>query len=161
VRVQWEIRKHARSMIKDSNSGHGMIVMRMRKSLRQCEEEPCQQALMKLGTPVLCSITSQEQLRVETASGLTLAVGQVFRSNAARIKQIHEILRPWGMNALPYHLPYCKGAHACLHLLSLISVVQSSGELDLRNQQPLRNEPCWQFTNPFCMCRSSTARCRL
>ena len=53
----------------------------------------------------------------------TLAAGQGFRTNAEGLSQLREILGPLGVEVVPVELPYFGGPEACLHLLSLISLV--------------------------------------
>ena len=53
----------------------------------------------------------------------TLAIGIGFRTNAEGARQIAEALTPLGARVLAYDLPYYTGPAACLHLLSLISLV--------------------------------------
>lgn len=53
----------------------------------------------------------------------TLAVGHGYRTNAAGIDQLRAILAPLGVEVLAFDLPHWHGAGECLHLLSLISMV--------------------------------------
>jgi CheY-like chemotaxis protein len=53
----------------------------------------------------------------------TLAAGQGFRTNAAGLRQLREILAPLDVEVIPVEFPYFGGPEACLHLLSLISMV--------------------------------------
>ena len=53
----------------------------------------------------------------------TLAVGLGFRSNREGLRQLEEGLRPLGISVIPVELPFYTGPEACLHLLSLISIV--------------------------------------
>lgn len=46
-----------------------------------------------------------------------------FRTNAEGLRQLREILAGLGVEVLPVELPYFTGPAACLHLLSLISLV--------------------------------------
>jgi len=55
--------------------------------------------------------------------GQTLAVGRSFRTNDAGIVQLAALLNPLGVTVLPFHLPYSGGPAFCLHLMSLISLV--------------------------------------
>jgi N-dimethylarginine dimethylaminohydrolase len=52
-----------------------------------------------------------------------LAVGLGFRTNREGARQISALVAPHGITVHSYDLPYFKGAEACLHLLSLISLV--------------------------------------
>jgi N-dimethylarginine dimethylaminohydrolase len=53
----------------------------------------------------------------------TLAVGCGFRTNGEGVRQLRALLSPLGVDVLDYDLPYFTGPEACLHLLSLIHLV--------------------------------------
>jgi N-dimethylarginine dimethylaminohydrolase len=53
----------------------------------------------------------------------TLLVGQGYRTNAAGITQLRDLLAPKGIRVLSAPLPYGAGPAACLHLMSLISLL--------------------------------------
>jgi N-dimethylarginine dimethylaminohydrolase len=53
----------------------------------------------------------------------TLAVGLGFRTNAEGLRQLGEALANLEVELIPVQLPYYQGAEACLHLMSLISLV--------------------------------------
>jgi N-dimethylarginine dimethylaminohydrolase len=71
----------------------------------------------------------------------TLAIGLGFRTNAAGVRQIAAALKPLGARVLPVELPYYTGPAACLHLLSLISLVDQDMALVY---PPLMSVPFWQ-----------------
>ncbi|HEX7185438.1 MAG TPA: arginine deiminase family protein [Thermoanaerobaculia bacterium] len=104
----------------------GAIILRMGKELRRGEEEAMARRLQRIGVPVLARLDGEA-----TAEGgdllwldsRTLAVGQGFRTNAEGLRQLREALSGLGVQALPVELPYFTGPEACLHLLSLISLV--------------------------------------
>ena len=50
-------------------------------------------------------------------------MGQGFRTNAEGLRQLRAGLEPAGVELVPVELPYCTGPAACLHLMTLISVV--------------------------------------
>ena len=104
----------------------GAIVLSMGKDLRRGEEAPLARRLEELGVPVL--YTLHGQARAEGGDLLwldhdTLAVGLGFRTNAEGLRQLREALDSLGVTVLPVELPYYTGPEACLHLLSLISIV--------------------------------------
>lgn len=80
----------------------------------------------EIGVPVLAELDGEA-----TAEGgdllwldrQTLAVGQGFRTNAEGLRQLREAMAGLGVEVLPVPLPYFTGPEACLHLLSLISLV--------------------------------------
>ena len=53
----------------------------------------------------------------------TLLVGRGYRSNPAGIGQMRALLAPKGVEVLSAPLPYGPGPSACLHLMSLISLL--------------------------------------
>ena len=53
----------------------------------------------------------------------TLLVGHGYRTNAAGITQMRALLEPKGIEVLSAPLPYGPGPSACLHLMSLISLL--------------------------------------
>jgi N-dimethylarginine dimethylaminohydrolase len=55
--------------------------------------------------------------------GKTLLVGQGYRTNAAGIAQMRALLRPHGAEVISAPLPYGSGPSACLHLMSLMSLL--------------------------------------
>ena len=102
----------------------GAVILRMGKELRRGEEGAMARRLREIGVPILGGLGGEA-----TAEGgdllwldsSTLAVGQGFRTNAEGLRQLREILL--GIEVLPVELPYFTGPDACLHLLSLISLV--------------------------------------
>jgi N-dimethylarginine dimethylaminohydrolase len=53
----------------------------------------------------------------------TLLVGHGYRSNPAGIAQMRDLLKPHGVEVLTAPLPYGPGPSACLHLMSLVSLL--------------------------------------
>ena len=53
----------------------------------------------------------------------TLLIGHGYRTNAAGIQQMRVLLAPKGIQVLSAPLPYGAGPSACLHLMSLISLL--------------------------------------
>lgn len=102
----------------------GAVMLRMGKELRRGEEAAMARRFQEIGVPVVGSLAAPA-----TAEGgdllwldsRTLAAGQGFRTNAEGLRQLREILT--GIDVLPVELPYFTGPDACLHLLSLISIV--------------------------------------
>jgi dimethylargininase len=104
----------------------GALILSMGKELRRGEEEPMARRLESLGVPILGRL--EGSARAEGGDLLwldkdTLAVGLGFRTNAEGLHQIREAVAPLGVAVLPVELPYHTGPQACLHLLSLISIV--------------------------------------
>jgi N-dimethylarginine dimethylaminohydrolase len=105
---------------------HGAIILRMGKRLREGEEEAMAAMLHRLDVPI--RYTLHGPARAEGGDLLwldehTLAVGLGFRTNAVGYQQLAETLAGSGVSLLPVQLPYFEGPEACLHLQSLISLI--------------------------------------
>ena len=104
----------------------GAVILRMGKPLRRGEEAAMAAAFEELGVPVLARLT--EPALAEGGDLLwldrgTLAVGLGFRTNAEGLRQLATILEPADVTVVPVPLPHGGGPDACLHLMSLISVL--------------------------------------
>jgi len=104
----------------------GAVVLRMGKELRRGEEASLARRFETLGVPVVGFL--EGDARAEGGDLLwidhdTLAVGQGFRTNAEGLRQLREILQPLRVDVVPVELPFFRGPAACLHLMSLISLV--------------------------------------
>lgn len=53
----------------------------------------------------------------------TLLIGQGYRTNAAGIAQMRALLQPYDVEVIAAPLPYGLGPSACLHLMSLMSLL--------------------------------------
>lgn len=107
-------------------TNHGSIILRMGKKLREGEEEAMAGLLSRIGIPELGRLAGDA--RAEGGDLLwideqTLAVGVGFRTNSEGAAQLGDILARIGVSVLAYDLPYYQGPDACLHLMSLISMI--------------------------------------
>jgi dimethylargininase len=123
---------------------HGAIILSMGKSQRRGEEAAMAHRFEQLGIPLL--YTLQGDARAEGGDLLwvdhdTLAVGLGFRTNAEGLRQIRDVLSGIGVKVIPVELPYYSGPKACLHLLSLISIVDDNSAVVY---PPLMAVPFWQ-----------------
>nr|MBP9503369.1 hypothetical protein [Promineifilum sp.] len=104
----------------------GAIILHMGKPLRIGEEAAMEATLRRLGVPIHYRLSGEA-----TAEGgdllwldeRTLCVGLGFRTNAAGFAQLGEALVGSGVELVPVQLPYFEGPEACLHLMSIISLV--------------------------------------
>jgi len=122
----------------------GAIVLRMGKELRRGEEEPMALRLEELGVPVLTMLHGEAMAEggdLLWVDQHTLAAGLGFRTNAEGVRQLGEALEAVGVGVMPVELPYFGGPDACLHLMSLISVVDERLAVIYR---PLLSVPFWQ-----------------
>ena len=122
----------------------GAIILSMGKPQRRGEEAAIARRFESLGIPILYML--HDEARAEGGDLLwldhdTLAVGQGFRTNAEGLRQLREALEPIGVRVYPVDLPYSTGPQACLHLLSLISLVD---EKLVVVYPPLTAVPFWQ-----------------
>lgn len=119
----------------------GAVALRMGKELRRGEEEALAGRLAELGVPLLGRLTGEARaeggdlLWVDRA---TLAVGQGFRTNREGLRQLRLLLEPLGVELLPVELPHHHGPDACLHLGSLISLVDRDLAVVHRPLLPVR-----------------------
>ncbi len=103
----------------------GAILMRMGKPLRRGEEEAVGRCLERAGIPIHYRLHGDALGEGGDCLWLderTLAVGLGYRTNAAGVAQLREALGP-GVEIVTVELPYYTGPDACLHLMSLISMV--------------------------------------
>jgi dimethylargininase len=123
----------------------GAILLRMGKTLRRGEEKPMAARLAELGVPLLYRMQAKATAEGGDLLWLdpnTLAVGLGFRTNAEGFRQLGDALTPLEVTLVPVQLPYHGGPAACLHLLSLISIV--APELAVV-YPPLLSVPFWQY----------------
>lgn len=104
----------------------GAIILSMGKDMRRGEEAAMAARFAQLDIPVLATLHGDARAEGGDMFWLdqhTLAIGLGFRTNAEGARQIAEALKPLGAQVLAVDLPYYTGPEACLHLLSLISLV--------------------------------------
>jgi N-dimethylarginine dimethylaminohydrolase len=104
----------------------GMILMNPGKSNRLREAAEHRKAHEDSGIPILGEVHgpgATEAGDIVWLNGKTLLIGRGYRTNAAGIEQMRSLLKPHGVEVLPAPLPYGAGPSACLHLMSLISLL--------------------------------------
>ncbi|HAX24499.1 MAG TPA: arginine deiminase family protein [Thermomicrobiales bacterium] len=104
----------------------GAILTRMGKPLREAEVDLAERTMQEIGVPIAGRIVAPGT--VEGGDCLfidanTLAIGRGYRTNESGIQQMREILASSGVEVIGYDLPYWHGAGECLHLLSMISMI--------------------------------------
>jgi len=111
---------------------YGLILMnpgkvnRVPEAARQCD---CGEAL---GVSVLGQIRSPGTTEAGDMVWIdprTLLIGHGYRTNPDGIRQMREFLKPHGVDVLTAPLPYGPGPSACLHLMSLISLLDEKTAL--------------------------------
>jgi N-dimethylarginine dimethylaminohydrolase len=104
----------------------GAIVLGMGKAQRRGEEAAIATTLDRLGVPILTTL--EDGATAEGGDLLwldhdTLAVGRGYRTNAEGLRQLTAALRPLGAKTVEVQLPHAGGPEACLHLMSMISMI--------------------------------------
>jgi len=123
----------------------GAIILQMGKALRQGEEEALARCFEAFDVPVLYTLHGEAQAEGGDLLWIdhdTLAVGLGFRTNAEGLRQLGEALSGLGTTIVPVELPYHGGPESCLHLLSLISIVDHNLAVVY---PPLLSVPFWQY----------------
>jgi len=104
----------------------GLIVMRPGKPNRVPEGKWHSSFGTLLGVPMLAKITapaSAEAGDIVWLDSKILLVGRGYRTNAAGIAQLRMLLAPKGVEVISAALPHGAGPATCLHLMSLISLL--------------------------------------
>jgi N-dimethylarginine dimethylaminohydrolase len=110
----------------------GLIVMRPGKPNRLSEGQHQSAFCSHLSIPTLTKIIAPGTTEAGDMVWLdlkTLLIGSGYRTNRAGIHQMRDLLAPKGVEVLSAPLPYGPGPSACLHLMSLISLLDESTAL--------------------------------
>ena len=105
---------------------HGLILMNPGKENRLSEASKHQKFYSELGIPILGSVRAPGTSEAGDMVWLdkrTLLIGRGYRTNAEGIAQIRALLAPNGVEVISAPLPYGPGPSACLHLMSLMSML--------------------------------------
>lgn len=107
---------------------YGAIILRMGKVLRMGEEELLKNKLTELKIPIMGEIVSPGLVEGGDLLWLnekTLLAGNGFRTNQQGINQLRKVLKSFDIEVIDFDLPYFQGKEACLHLQSLMSLVDT------------------------------------
>lgn len=110
----------------------GLILMRPGKGNRLPEAEQQREFCASIGVPTLGEVQSPGKTEAGDIVWLdsgTLLVGNGYRTNLSGISQMRDLLRPHGVEVLAAPLPCGPGPSACLHLMSLISLLDGETAL--------------------------------
>lgn len=105
---------------------YGVIIMNPGKPNRRPEARRHAELYRKLGTPVLGEVRdpgTTEAGDIVWLDSRTLLVGSSYRTNPAGIAQLRSLLAPKTVEVFSAPLPHGPGPSACLHLMSLISLL--------------------------------------
>jgi len=118
----------------------GAIVLSMGKVLRRDEADAHAAQYERLGVPILGRIRLPGTIEGGDCVWLneqTLIIGRGFRTNQAGIDQLRAIVEPIGITMHVFDLPVFNGQDACLHLMSIISMLDHSLALIYRPLLPV------------------------
>jgi N-dimethylarginine dimethylaminohydrolase len=111
---------------------HGLIVMRPGKPNRVAEGPHHGSFCETLDIPTLGAVIppgTTEAGDIVWLDSKTLLIGHGYRTNAAGMRQMYKLLEPKGVQVISAPLPYGSGPSACLHLMSLISLLDQHAAL--------------------------------
>jgi N-dimethylarginine dimethylaminohydrolase len=124
-----ELPKHADAIFTHDPvivTDEGSIILRMGKDQRRGEEAAIGKSLEKFGVPTLATLEGEATAEGGDLMWLdhdTLAVGRGYRTNGEGLRQLTAALRPLGVETVEVQLPHGDGPVSCLHLMSLISML--------------------------------------
>jgi N-dimethylarginine dimethylaminohydrolase len=105
---------------------YGLVLMNPGKKNRIAEAPAHANFCGELGIPVLGEIVlpgTSESGDIVWLDSRTLLIGEGYRTNRAGIEQMRALLSPRKVQVLSAPLPYGPGPSACLHLMSLMSML--------------------------------------
>ncbi len=111
---------------------YGLILMNPGKPNRVPEVARQREFCESLGIAILGEIRppgTTEAGDMVWIDSHTLLIGHGYRTNPAGIAQMRGLLKPQGVEVLTAPLPYGPGPSACLHLMSLISLLDEKTAL--------------------------------
>lgn len=110
----------------------GLILMHPGKTNRVAEAHHHGSSCEAQGIPTFGTITppgTTEAGDILWLDSKTLLIGHGYRTNAAGLAQMRALLAPNGVEVSSAPLPYGPGPSACLHLMSLISLLDEQTAL--------------------------------
>jgi len=105
---------------------YGLVLMRPGKANRVAEAQAHADYCARLGMTICGGVTPPgctETGDMVWLDSQTLLVGLGYRTNRAGIVQLQSLLTPKGIQVVAAPLPYGPGPSACLHLMSLMSML--------------------------------------
>jgi N-dimethylarginine dimethylaminohydrolase len=110
----------------------GAIILRMGKPARSAEPERHAALYRAAGIPIFGAIHEPGTAEGGDLVWLdqeTLLAGRGYRTNAAGMEQIRTLLSPLGVEVIAMPLPHGGGPERCLHLMSLMSLLDEGAVL--------------------------------
>lgn len=105
---------------------NGAILLKSGKTLRQPEVKVYKQFLKERNIPIIGELSGEARADggdIIWLDSRTLVVGRGYRTNDEAIEQIREMTRSMVEEFYVVQLPHDQGEEECLHLMSLISMV--------------------------------------
>jgi len=118
----------------------GALLMSPGKHLRQGEQHAHRHFFESQGITVVGAVTGDATAEAGDTLWLddtVLAVGRGFRTNSNGIDQISAYMQNIDVDVMSFDLPYYQGQEACLHLMSLVSLVDTRKALVLLELLPV------------------------
>lgn len=115
---------YAHDPIKFTNKG--AILLKSGKTVRQPETTIYKEFLQENEIPIIGELTGDAEADggdIVWINDRVLAVGRGYRTNAEGIRQLKEITKDLVDEFIVVELPHDQGKEECLHLMSLISIV--------------------------------------
>ncbi len=109
--------------------GSGAIVLHSPKPSRQGESTAAEHALSRAGVPIIGRLDGDARADGGDLMWLedgTLIAGRTYRTNAQAHRQIAKILATEGASMIRADMPHDRGPDICLHLMSVVSPVDTS-----------------------------------
>lgn len=113
---------HDASLVTD----YGAVILRMGKAARAAEPQRHAEFYKSKNIPILGEIQSPgvvESGDIVWLDAATLLVGRGLRTNAAGIDQLRLLFEPYRVDVIATPLPYGAGPAGCMHLMSLLSLL--------------------------------------
>jgi N-dimethylarginine dimethylaminohydrolase len=125
----------------------GAVIFQMGKAARRGEGPACADALRSWNVPILGLLDGNATAEAGDMLWLdhkTLLVGRSFRTNAAGITRLSELLVPLHIQVIPVELPYWNGPQDVLHLMSFVSLLDTNLAVIYRRLLPV---PLFELLN--------------
>ncbi|HEY2383366.1 MAG TPA: arginine deiminase family protein [Terriglobia bacterium] len=118
----------------------GAVIFQTGKPARRGEGPAFADAFQKWDVPILGVIDGAATAEAGDMVWLdpdTLLVGRGFRTNAAGVARLAELLKPGGVEVIAFGLPYWNGPQDVLHLMSFISLLDDDLAVVYRRLLPV------------------------
>jgi N-dimethylarginine dimethylaminohydrolase len=111
---------------------HGAVILRMGKPARRGEPARHAAFYQAAGIPILGAIDAPGTVEggdLVWIDAATVLAGRGYRTNGDGIDQLRALLAPAGIEVAVAPLPHFRGPEACLHLMSLLSMIDDATAL--------------------------------